>query len=289
MLFGALTVAPCFYGVWVNRCSEEKGKLISEGQETDHAMRLDEDDPAVWEDVRAFQKAQTPGSTRKALRLLDEKLQNWDSHPAGLITSILDVVGEHRINAGRTHLVRFLYIDDRLKGANFIKDTACLALGELGGAGAFQELQKLARQSSDEPLASIATALGALGDPRSIPLLEDLAMRPDAQLRARALSSLAKYCSPTSQDEVIRAMMDQDDDVRNGAVFWLSRCGGTRDAQVLMDRLEDPDPLVRMNAVKGLIRIGTSIACKKLNDLVQDPDLSVREIAADYARICGPH
>ena len=240
-----VSVTPFIYGVSVNWCAQEPDKGVSEPYEANHfSMTEDADDPAVWEDVRAFEKAQTPETTRRALSLLDEKLHNWDSHPAGLITSILEVVGEHRIQAARADVVRCLYIDDRLEGSEFIRDTASRVLGMLGGSDAFQELHKLARQGSNEHLSSIATALGVLGDRRAIPLLEEFVVRPDAELRARALSSLAKFCSPTSKNKVIRAITDRDDRVRNSAVFWLSACAVTRDDQILMDRLEDPHSLV---------------------------------------------
>jgi len=288
MLFVVLNLAPCFCGAWVIGCSPKESGPITEGQEGNQAVMIeDEDDPAVWEDVRAFERAQTPETTKQVLRFLDEKLTSWGSHPAGLITSILEVVGEHRIDAARSYVVRFLYADEALDGSDFIRSTASRVLGMLGGAGAFEELQKLARLGPSENLSSIATGLGVLHDPRSIPLLEEFAVRPDADLRARALSSLSKYCSPTSRDEVMQAIKDRNDRVRNSAMFWLSACAVADDDHVLSDRVGDASPLVRMNALRGLVRLGSRSACKRIDDLMRDPDLSVREVATEYGRVCS--
>ena len=289
-MWAVFSVAPCLYGVCVSQCFSHDGVAVSEQQEPNRAvMREGEDDPSVWVEVSAFEKAQTADTTKKAIGLLDEKLQNWDAHPAEVIVSILEVIGKHHIREARPQVLRFLHVDEHLKEARYIGDRAAVVLADLGGADAFEELERRARQASDDSLTSIAVAMGVLGDRRSVPILEDFASRSNADLRARSLSALANYCSPTSRDEAMRALRDEDERVRNSGVSWLSRCGGSRDAQVLMERLEDVSALVRMNALKGMTRIGSSAACKRIDHLMQDPDPSVREVASGYSRLCASH
>lgn len=288
LLFAGLCVLGGLGSVWAICCADRQSTATVEGKEVEHAViKEDEDSPEVWDIVDTFVKRQTRETTKRAMRLLDEKLQNWDSHPAGVATSILEVVGEYRIEVARPYLVRFLHVDDHLEGSSFVKSTAARVMGMLGGPSGLEELQRLAREGPEDLLPSIATALGVLADPRSVPLLEEFARRPNTDLRARALSALSKYCKPTSKNLAVGAVLDQDDHVRNAAVFWLSNCGSDQDASGLVARLDDASPLVRMNALRGLARLGSRIVCGRVPDLVDDPDLSVREVAQEYARVCG--
>ncbi len=56
LLWVAFSVVPCMYGLWVTWSSQERERVVSDDREANHGvMKEDEDDPAVWEDVRSFE------------------------------------------------------------------------------------------------------------------------------------------------------------------------------------------------------------------------------------------
>jgi len=249
-------------------------------------IRDDEDDPEVWATANSFERAPTPENTRQAFRILDEKLGDWAAHPAGVITTILHAIGDHRVQGGRQYLIRFLLTDPGKSSSGYLASIAALALGDLGGQGALEALQKAVAQRADEAIPSVAVALGMLKEPGAVPALEALAQYPDASVRRRALSALENYCAPTTRVLTLHALSDDDAGVRNAATWWLAACGTYQDGSYLAQQLTDSEPLVRSNALKGLTRLKSRAGCTSLRRLLVDESLTVREGAEAYKAVC---
>jgi len=265
---------------------ESRGEAPEEQKAVRVEIREDEDDPAVWAVVNSFERSPSPKNTKAALKILDEMLKDWESHPAGVATTILQAIGEHRIEHGRKYLVRFLQIDPQLRSADTVASSAALALGDLGGRAALEELIDAAPRVSDDLASSIAVALGVLRDRHAIPTLESLAHRSDDELRGRALAALANYCSPTSKDLATQALAEDEIRVRSSAIWWLATCAAVEDAPYLVRPLRDRDDLIRSHALRGLTRLGSRIGCPSLPDLLRDSSLPVREAAEAYSPVC---
>ncbi len=276
---------------WCVACSGVASKDGSPRSQPDAATSRveiveDQDDPLTWDDVRSFAKSPSPTNTAKVFKNLDEMLANWSSHPPGIATTILDAIGEHRVEDGRKYLIRFLHVEPALPSAAFVASSAALALGRLGGPSAFDELTRATAWSTDDLAASVAVALGVLKDPLVVSSLEALVLRRDGQVRRRALSALAAYCSSTSRPLAIGNLADPDERVRSSAAFWLASCGIVTDADYLSTCFRDPNPMVRKHGLVGLERIRSRAGCEKLRDLLTDGDIDVRRAAENYQRFC---
>jgi len=283
MLLVALVVALVFLAP-----APESGQDPSQGNE--HSTKVviveDADDPRVWENVEAFCAEPTAENTRAAFRVLEEKLSDWPSHPAGMITTILETIGERKIGSGREYVVRFLRTEPTLARASIIQSTAARALGLLGGIQALEELVRCAESAPPSVLPSVAVALGLLADPRAVTPLEVLANRPDPETKARALSALSKYCSSTSKSLALDHLASEAEDVKKSAAWWLSQCGTGDDGPRLASLLHDGAELVRLNALKGLVRLNSKAACDMSESLLHDESDSVRALAREYSVIC---
>lgn len=251
------------------------------------ANRAEEgDDQKNWDLMWEFRAAPTRQNTDAVFQLLEEKLQDWNSHCDDLIEEILMGIGEHRIERGRKYLVRYLNADRELAPREQIASWAALALGRLGGKASFDTLSRATPRASPELLKSIAVALGTLRDDRAVSVLEELAETPDAEIRHRAIAGLASYCSASSRATILTALADPTPRVRNSAAYWLAQCGRKEDDARLALMLHDDYALVRKNALAGLIRLGSTAACEMLPQLLADANLSVRLEAKSYEELC---
>jgi hypothetical protein len=271
----------------------ESGVTAAERSTTekpDHVVTIEDQDTAeVWASVNSFSHHPTRRNTTEVFRILDEVLAVWTSHPPGVVTGIVDAIGEHHVAGGRTYVVRLFHTDPALPSGGFVAASAALALGRLGGTVSLNELVRAESWANDSLLASVAVALGQLDDQHAVPALESLAQRDSGEVRARALSALAVFCSPSSVAVVLRNLTDPQDRVRNGAAWWLGQCGRTEQGPNLAALLDDPDSLVRGNALKGLIRIRGREGCEQVSKLSNDESPTIRALADDYAAICGIH
>jgi hypothetical protein len=279
-----------FIMVLVSSIADRTTVAQDKPHEGEHATRVviveDKDDPQVWDTVDAFQAQPTPENTKAVFQFLQEKLADWNSHPAGLITTILETIGERKIESGRVYIVLLLNVDPSLHRATFVQATASRVLGSMGGSRALEDLVHFAKNAPPSVMPSVAVALGALGDPQAVPPLETLATHPDAKTRARALSALAKYCSATSRELVLRQVTDEDEDVRKSAAWWLASCATTDDGPRLAALLHDPAELVRLNALKGLVRLKSKAACAMCDSLLRDESEATGDLAREYLAIC---
>lgn len=255
-------------------------------QKTQIVLHDEEHDPEGWTIANAFMGEATPKNTAMAMDILEEKLRNWESHPTGVVTSILDTVGRQRVESGRQYLYRFLRIDLTLSGAEFVASSAARAVGRLGGEGALEELTTASSRVSGYAVSSVAVALGVLSDPRAIGALEKIAASDDSRVRATALGALSKYCNSSTRPIALANLSNEDVRLRNSATWWFAACGTTDDAPYLDQQLQDMDELIRANALRGLIRLQSHIACGKLNELIEDENITISIEAKKYAETC---
>jgi HEAT repeat protein len=255
----------------VGKCSETNGSGV-----TSDSTELTWPLPRVW----------TEEETSQALRLLEEKLQRWESHSAEETLDVLKQIGVARIEPGRPYLERFMRVDPQLDRARLLRTCATLALGKLGGSKALETLSTFWTDSPPDALSPIAVALGSLDDRRAIEPLERLAEREEPDIRRRAYSSLARYCPDTSRRVVAPGLSDPDPEVRNAAVWWFATCGTIDDAPILSKGLTDTAPIVRAHALQGLTRLRSRLACADVQALVVDENLTVQIEARKYAEVC---
>jgi len=256
-------------------------------EKTEHVIIIeDQDAPEVWELINSFSRQPNPGNTAGVFAILDEVLKNWNSHPPGVVKTILEAIAEHRVEEGRRYLIRFFHADPTLPSATFVASSAARALGHLGGDLSLEELMNAEKWATQDLLSSVAVALGVLNDRRAVPTLESLAQHAAWDVRARALSALAGFCSPSSKPLVLRSAPDPEDRVRNSVAWWLAQCGQKEDGSQLAALLDDRESLVRGNALKGLIRLRSKDGCAKVAELTADESLTVQALARDYEAVC---
>ncbi len=259
------------------------------GGDAGQAVRItiieDQDDPKVWAIVRSFQDDPSTEKAGKAFQILDEVLADWSSHPPGVVTTILNAIAEYRLESGRKYLVRFARTDPERPYSDHIVGAAAFALGDMGGARAFEELAALAQHRSSGVVSTVAFALGKFEDPRATTLLESLAQRPEAVVRGSSLSALGNHCVESSMPLAVENTKHADGMVRNSATWWLAQCGTPEQASLLTSLVGDSDRLVRGNALKGLLRLRSALACDRVPALIADRDLS-DGLARDYEKFC---
>lgn len=266
-----------------------RSAVLVEEQEVVH-IRTDGDcDDATWQRASTVSSRQSSEDVTWAFEILSEKLRVWDSHCKDIVKMILEAIAEHKIEAGRGYLVRFLNVDLEMARAEPIARAAARSLGQLGGEGALEALVDAASSRSPGLRASVAVALGTLADSRGLATLETLAFDSSPDVRRRALSALATFCSSSSRDIALSALEDNESFVRNSATWWVATCGGASDAWRLEARLDDTNDLVRANALRGLIRLRSGAGCRKSSQLLVDESPTVQELARDYKAACkGP-
>lgn len=275
----------CLNRAWLSTCligvmsvAVESAENIVVACEEGRSGAKQIDDPSDWQPDAEWYK--------HALPVLDEKLKSWGSHSDRDVARILGNLGDDPDEAAREYLVGFLRVSPELKGSWYLASPAALALGELGGPGAFEELNGVVARGWIDVLPSVALALGLLGEPRAIAVLEGLAVHPDLETRQHALPALSNYCSPTSRHVVESYLTAADSDSRDGATWWLATCGVKEDERLLADRLLDKEALVRAHALKGLTRLESRLGCQLLRVLLADHDATVRDAAKQYASVC---
>jgi HEAT repeat protein len=157
----------------------------------------------------------------EALRILDDTIETWGSHPDVVVGELLRAIGELRLEAGRPYLLKFLSSDVGRRGADEVIGSAAIALGKLGGANL--EIENAVRRAQEAGasrlLESMAIALGVSGDPAAVSVLEGLLDNKDPMVVYRTLSALTEYCSPTSRGLVERLLADEDQHVVRGATW----------------------------------------------------------------------
>jgi HEAT repeat protein len=248
----------------------------------------DEGSSSDSEAADAFERDPSRSNTKRALRILDEKVNDWESHTTRVVATILTTIGDHRIEAGRRSLVKFLRADPGKSGGDLLATCSAISLGQLGGAQSLEALADAAAQPSAPALSSVAVGLGLLNDRRAVPVLENILWIGDVPAKARALSALAQYCAGSSRKIAVDSLSDQEPRIRVSATWWLGSCGTEEDSNRLANLLEDREALVRSNALKGLLRLQSQAGCDHIEILLKDDNITVSELARKYQVICEP-
>jgi HEAT repeat protein len=237
-------------------------------------------------EAEALRKAPTTDHVERALALVDRALGEWSTVDPFIVASILDAIGESKIEAGRNHAVRLLSIDPKLRGARSVSGEAAIALAKLGGEASLQTLLKTISEDRRELDDWMATALARFDDERALMGLERIASKGNPAGRRAALLMLSKYCRPSSRSVLAETIERDSSDDRYGVTFWLGRCGTASDSSELTKRLSDSDDDTREAALRGLLRLGARDGCTRLDALIEDRNEAVRELARCYQTTC---
>jgi HEAT repeat protein len=169
-------------------------------------------DKSVVENVAPLLKAPDTGTRMIALEIL----KAMGNHNLDAIISLLDDENEDvRVYAGEIlaclknpdavpHLIR------KTKGdADNVRNSACLALGELGDDRAVDALLE-ALKDDDWVTFSAIFSLGKIGSKRAIPHLMDVLKNGSEEISLAACETLIDFRDPAVLDEVIDTMREWD-------------------------------------------------------------------------------
>ena len=179
--------------------------------------------PLVVEEVEALRKAVTEKHVNRALGVLDKALNDWSSVDPFVVSRVLEVIGEQKVEAGRPYALRFLSADRALRGARSVSGWAAMALAKLGGKASLEALVQVAFKDQGRRDEWMVMALSKFDAPDALAALETIASEGEVGGKRAALLMLSRYCSPTSKNVIDDAMRTDAPSVLYAATFWVGR------------------------------------------------------------------
>lgn len=211
----------------------------------------------------------TPERIQEMLRVLREKLSDWNSHPKRDVRRHIGDLGDNGVADARDLFIAFLRVPSGWEGAEFLASTAALALGHFKDDKSREALvDAVDRHSSPTVLSSVAVGLGNLSGDEVVPPLERLVRHGSDKVRYRAIHGLAQHCSATTTGLAAELLSDPASEPRAGAVRWWCRCGGGEAVSRVSPMIRDPADWVQSNVLKCLCERRSRAGCAGAEDLV---------------------
>jgi HEAT repeat protein len=208
-----------------------------------------------------------------------------ENNIAGLIKA-LDDRDKNVRNSAREALVKIgtpaleLLIAALHHQAEYVRQHAAWALGDIGEARAVEALISALEDGNWAVRNNAAYGLGQIGDARAVEVLIATLEDEDKDVRVTAREALEKIGSP-AVGPLISAIKAENTNVRINAVWVLGDIKDDQAVEPLIAALQDEDnEVVRQNAAYGLGQIGHPRAVEALILALKDEYEPVRKNAA---------
>lgn len=155
-------------------------------------------------------------------------------------------------------------------GNVFLREGACLILGELENKHSVQPLMSLLTSRGVEQRLNAIEKLGLIGESRPVPALNKMLFEKNKLIRYKAAKSLGQIGDNRAVRPLIRALDDKDKWVRKASLKSLGQIGDNRAVRPLIRALDDKDKWIRNSAVKSLGLIGDISAIADLKRVSND-------------------